>query len=46
MPSISGIYTDEQLNALQQQTSPGDAVDQIVNHLAGRIVENKNSLFS
>ena len=46
MPSISGIYTDEQLNALQQQTSRGDAVDQIVNLLAARIVETKNSLFS
>ena len=46
MPTISGIYTDKQLIALQQQTSLGDAVDQIVNHLAARIVETKNSLFS
>ena len=42
MPTLTGLYTDEQLDALQQQTSRGDAVDQIVNHLAARIVETKN----
>ena len=46
MPTLTGLYTDEQLDALQQQTSRGDAVDQIVNHLAARIVETKNSFFA
>ena len=43
---MTGLCTDEQLDALQQQTSRGDAVDQIVNHLAARIVETKNSFFA
>ena len=43
---MTGLYTDEQLDALQQQTSRWDAVDQIVNHLAARIVETKNTLFA
>ena len=43
---MGGLYTDEQLEALQQQTSRGDAVDSIANHLAARIVETKHSFFS
>ena len=46
MPTMEGLYTDEQLEALQQQTSRGDAVDSISNHLAARIVETKHSFFS
>ena len=46
MPTMGGLYTDEQLEALQQQTSRGDAVDSIANHLAARIVETKHSFFS
>jgi hypothetical protein len=46
MPTMGGLYTDEQLEALQQQTSRGDAVDSIANRLAARIVETKYSFFS
>jgi hypothetical protein len=46
MPTMKGLYTDEQLEALQQQTSRGDAIDSISNHLAARIVETKHSFFS
>ena len=46
MPAVKGLYTDEQLQALQQQTSQGDAIDSISNLLAARIIETKNNFFS
>jgi hypothetical protein len=46
MPAIKGLYTDEQLQALQEQTSRGDAIVSINNHLVARILETKNNLFS
>ena len=46
MPNIKGLYTDEQLQALQEQTSRGDAIVSLNNHLVARILETKNNLFS
>jgi hypothetical protein len=46
MPAIKGLYTNEQLLALQEQTSRGDAIISISNHLAARIIETKNYFFS
>ena len=46
MPAVKGLYTDEQLQALQEQTSRGDAIVSISNHLAARIIETKNNFFS
>jgi hypothetical protein len=46
MPVMKGLYTDEQLQALQQQTSRGDAIDSISNYLAARIIDPKFSFFS
>ena len=46
MPAVKGFYTDQQLQALQEQTSRGDAIVSISNHLAARIIETKNNFFS
>ena len=46
MPDLKGLYTDEQMIALQDQTSRGDAIVSINNHLAARIIETKNTMFS
>jgi hypothetical protein len=46
LPEIKGLYTDEQMIALQIQTSRGDAIVSLNNHMAARIIETKNNLFS
>jgi hypothetical protein len=46
LPDVKGLYTDEQMIALQDQTSRGDAIVSINNHLAARIIETKNNMFS
>jgi hypothetical protein len=45
MPAVKGLYTDEQLQAQQEQTSRGDAIVSISNHLAARIIETKKTTF-
>ena len=46
LPDLKGLYTDEQMIALQDQTSRGDAIVSINNHLAARIIETRNNMFS
>ena len=46
MPEVNGLYTNEQLLALQEQTTRGDAILSISNHLAARIIETKNHFLS
>jgi hypothetical protein len=46
LPTVKGLYTDEQMIALQDQTSRGDAIVSLNNHMAARIIETKNNMFS
>ena len=46
LPLVNGLYTNEQIEALQEQTTRGDAINSISNHLAARVLETRNNTFS
>ena len=46
LPNLDGVYTSTQLEALQEQTMRGDAIRAISNHLAARVSETQNTLFT
>ena len=46
LPDLDGVYTDVQLEALQEQTMRGDAIMAISNHLAAKVSQTQNTLSS
>ena len=44
LPDLDGVYTDVQLEALQEQTMRGDAIMAISNHLAAKVSQTHNTL--